>query len=71
MLKEKFNEILANTRNQLLIVINNENFLLNLNKKPVMNELGLIAINEITGSATIVFFNDIDSLISDGQKFQS
>lgn len=71
MLKDKFNEILANTRNQFLIVIKNENFFLNLNKKTVMNELGVIAINENTGSATIVFFNDIDSLISDGQKFQA
>jgi len=71
MLKEKFNEILANTKNQLLIVIKDESFLLNLNKKAVMNELGVIAIHENTGSATIVFFNDIDSIISDGQKFSA
>lgn len=68
MQKKKFDKILSQTKNQLLILIKEERFYLNLQKELVLNDLGVIAINERTGSASIVFFDDINAIISDGEK---
>jgi hypothetical protein len=67
MKKKKFESILSEARNQFLINVNTERFFVNLSKKLVMNELGVIAINEKTGSASIVFIEDIDSVVVDGK----
>ena len=67
MEKQKFEDIIAKTRNQLLLIVRNENFYINLQKRLVLNELGVIAVNERTGTASIVFFNDIDAVISDSK----
>jgi len=68
MHKKKFENILLEAKNQFLILVKGERFFVNLNKKYVMNELGIIAICENTGSASIVFIEDIDGLIVDGKS---
>ncbi len=71
MNKEQFDKILSKTKNQLLLYVGEECYFLNINKTLSTNDLGIIAINERTGSASIVFFNDITSIISDGKLFES
>ncbi len=71
MKKEQFDKILSKTKNQLLVYIGEECYFLNISKTTSTNELGIIAINERTGLASIVFFDDIESVISDGQIYES
>lgn len=40
-----------------------------MSKKLIINDLGIIAINEDTGSPAIVLFNEITSIIVDGRTF--
>lgn len=68
MNKSRFDEIVSDTHNQLLLKVNNEIYYINVRKKLVFNELGVIAVNERTGSVSIVLFSDIDDVISDGEK---
>jgi hypothetical protein len=68
MQQKTFENILAQAKNQFMILVKGERFFVNLQKEFVMNELGIIAISENTGSASIVFIEDIESVIVDGKK---
>ena len=70
MQKSEIDTILSQTKNQFLILVKDDRFFLNINKKIVKNDLGIIAINEKTGSASIIFYTDIDAIISDGILFK-
>ncbi len=68
---KKFEAILSQAKNQFNILVNNELFYINTKNHIVMNDLGIVAIKETTGSPSIVFIKDIESVIVDGQKISA
>ncbi len=69
MKKDYFYKIFNNTRNQFLIITKDKKFFINMRKKLIINDLGVIAINEDTGTPAIVLFNEITTIIVDGKTF--
>ncbi|MBN2667974.1 MAG: hypothetical protein JXR60_01995 [Bacteroidales bacterium] len=69
MNRKKFLKYMADAKNQLLLITKSGRFYIQIHKERTMNDLGIIAINEQTGSASIIFFEDIESIILDGKKY--
>jgi len=69
MNKQKFKELLLQANHQFIMQVNNINFFLNPNKKHVINDVGLIAIDENTNKASIVLLDHINEIIIDSKTF--
>lgn len=69
MNKETLIKLLSQAKYQLVLQVNNNNFILNPKKALVINDLGIIAISEKTWKATIVFLDNINEIIIDSKVF--
>jgi len=69
MKKEDIIEMLMQANHQFIINVNHINYVLNLNDRHFINDLGLVAINQKTNRASIVFLDKINSIIIDSKTF--
>lgn len=69
MNKRKFTELLMQANHQFIMQVNHINFFLNLKKEHIINDIGIVAINQHTGKATIVFLDTINEIIIDSKTF--
>ena len=66
MTRKKFDIITKCAKNQLVIQCNGKDYFVKIQKGITINDIGIIAFSETTGSPEVMLFENMDIIIIDG-----